>query len=405
MKTFFAASLFAVFAGAALQAQSTQTTQTTQTTETLRAGWTFRPAFTMGGAFDDNVLLVGPGTAPDPPSDYVTAVTPAGTLDYLGKYLQFTTGYQGSLVFYQDLSDLNSLDQNARADVRYRWTPRLTVFAGQTFASSPATDGIEFVGIPFRRIGNRRFATTGGAELRLSPATTLNATYNLRFVDFEDDVVLAFSGGHEHVATGILLRQLSPRFALGGDFGWRRAVIINQPAPITIQHAMATAQYRISENVQISGSAGLSHQGHVVSQEPRTGLAFRGEINARREYFLVTAYYERSMLPSFGFGGTYQNEELAGIIQGGFARNRAYWQAGAAWRDNDPLTLAVLLPDEQSQRTVWITSRLGYRLSPWLSVEGYYTRANQDGWRTDGMITRNRFGFQVVTSKPLRLAR
>ncbi len=399
MKTFFAASLFAVFAAVTLQAQ------TTQTTEPLRAGWTFRPAFTMGGAFDDNVLLVGPGTAPDPPSDYVTAVTPAGTLNYLGKYLQFTSGYQGSLVFYQDLSGLNSLDQNARADVSYRWTPRLTVRAGQTFASSPATDGLEFVGIPFRRIGNRRFVTTGGAELRLSPTTTLNGAYSLRFVDFEDDVVLAFPGGHEHVATGILLHQLSPRFALGGDFGWRRTLIIDQPIPTNIQYAMGTAQYRISENVQIAGGAGLSHQGQVISQEPRTGLAFRGEINARRQYFMVTAYYERSMLPSFGFGGIFQNEELAGTIQGWFARNRAYWQAGAAWRDADPLTLAVLLPDEQSRRSTWITSRLGYRLSPWLSVEGFYTRANQDGWSTDGTITRNRFGFQVVTSKPLRLAR
>jgi hypothetical protein len=395
MKTLLAASLFAVVAAVTLEAQTTP-----QTTEPLRAGWTFRPSFTMGGAYDDNVLLVGPGAGAEPPSDYVTAVTPAGTLDYLGKYLHLATGYRGSLVFYQDLSDLNSLDQNAHADVRYRWTPRLTVRAGQTFASSPATDGIEFVGVPFRRIGNRRFLTTGGAELRLSPTTTLNANYDLRFVDFEDDVVLAFPGGHEHVITSTLLHQLSPRFALGGDFGLRRTLIIDQPRPITIQYAMATAQYRISENVQILGSAGLNHQGQVVSQEPRTGLAFRGEISARRQYFLVTAYYERSMLPSFGFGGVFQNEELAGTIQGSFARNRAYWQAGAAWRNADPLTLAVVLPDELSRRTTWINSRLGYRLSPWLSVEGFYTRANQHG-----TITRDRFGFQVVTSKPLRLAR
>jgi hypothetical protein len=406
MRAFATFCLFATLTAASVTAQTSNPTE-----QAARPGWTFQPSLTFASGWDDNVLLVGVAT--EQPSDYVNALTPAGSLNYRGRRLNLSTDYQGRFVFYRELSDLNSLDQAGRANLSYRATPYVTVLASHSLWIASETTGVEFVGLPFRRIGNQRNLTTAGVEIRVTPRTTVDASYDLRFVDFDDDVTLAFPGGHEHAFSGELLQQLSSRVAVGGTYGLRRVLIVDDPEPIMLHHAAGIFQYVLSPNVRILGSVGVSHQGAVATSPGQTGLAFRGEINARREHFSVAAYYDRSMLPSFGFGGTFQNEELAGTIQGGFARNRAYWQAGAAWRDSDPLFIgspavtpvpATVAATDSSRRTVWLTSRLGYRLAPWLSVEGYYTRAHQNELRPGAKIVRNRFGFQIVTSKPMRIA-
>jgi hypothetical protein len=400
MRALVAVAFFAVVIHANAAAQQSTIAPPAEA-QTQAAGWVFRPSIGAGGAWDDNVLLLGPGAAP--PSDYLTSVTPAGLLDYRGRRLSFNSGYYGSFVFYRDLSELNFVDQNGTATLKYRVTPFVTVFGGQSYASSPATDGLEFAGIPFRRIGNRRSATQGGIEIRFSPRTTFNAGYDLRFVDFDDDVVLTFPGGHEHAASGTLRYQLSPRVTIGGTGGMRRALVVDDPAPIMIYNGAGITEYRITENIQIGGNLGVSHVGTVGEQPAQTGLAFRGEISASRQLFTATAYYERSMIPTFGFGGTLQNEEFAGVVQGAFSRNRAFWQGTAAWRENDPLVIVADPILEPSRRQLWLQGKLGYRLSDWLSVEGYYIQAREDAQRPGGKVTRSRVGFQVVTTKALRL--
>lgn len=372
----------------------------------VRPGWTFTPSFALGGAWDDNVLLAGTETATLLPDEYVTAIAPAGALHYYGRRLTLSTGYEGSFSIYREFSELNSLNQNASANAHYRWTPRLTIGAGQSFATSRETDVLEFAGVPFRRIGNRQSGTRGSVDLRLSPRTTMNAGYDFRVVDFEDeDVDLAFPGGHEHFVSGGLQHQLSPRAAVGGTYGFRRMQVVDDPNPIMLHYAAGTAEYQFTETLSVSSSLGFSRLMAVAGQESMSGLSGRAALNLRREHFTTTVSYERSMLPAFGFGGTFHNEQLAGSVQGSFSRNRAYWQAGAAWRDNDPLLTDPLVPVRPSLRSAWITSKLGYRVSPWLSVEGYFNQAYQDAQRPGGKVERTRLGFHVITSKPLRFAR
>jgi hypothetical protein len=356
----------------------------------------------FGGTWDDNVLLAGTDTAEVLPNDYVTGMTPAGALDYLGPRLVFTSAYQGSFAFYRELSDLNSRDQAARAHMSYRATPYVTVRAGQTFATARETDLVEFVGLPFRRLGSRNALTTGGVEVRLSPRTTMTGGYDFRIVDFDEDTDpgVPFPGGHEHHMSGAVTQRLSERATVGGTYALRRVIVTDDPEAVVIHHAAGTADYQLTEHIGISGSLGLSRLGAVGLLPARTGLAWRGMITARREYFTVNGYYQRTMVPSFGFGGTFENEELVGSISGEFARRRAFWQAGAAWRDNDPLSE----DSGPSRRSTWLNSRLGYRFTPWLSLEGYYSLARQNTQREGGIVNRNRVGFQIVTSKPLRMA-
>lgn len=364
-----------------------------------RGGWVFVPALTFSGTADNNVLLAGEGE--HPPGDYVTAFGPSGMLDYNGPRLRFSTAYLGSFVVYRDLGELNSLDQNARAGVSYRATKRVTISGSQSYSTARTTDTVELLAVPFRRIGNKVGATTAGLEARLSPRTTVKGNYALRVVSFDTSAVrfIAFPGGHEHFVSGSLDRILSRRWTMGAVTDVRRVVIAGGIEPVVLYHWAGTTEYRVSDQLSLNGSLGASRLGVVATQPARLGLAWSAGTSARFEYATVGARYERSVVPSFGFGGTFQNEELSGTARGPFARNRAYWQGAAAWRGNDPI-----FPGPPSRRSTWWSGTVGYLLQPWMRVEGFFTRAQQstsDG----GSINRNRLGFQVVTSKPLRLAR
>lgn len=385
-----------------------------QLREPLRAGWTFTPSITFSGAWDDNVVLVGVDEGR--PSDYVTAVVPGGSIDFLGRRVHVSGGYQGSFVFYRELTELNSVDQYARANLQYRASNRATLTASQTLSSARTTDGIELVGVPFRRIGNVTSVTRGGIDFRATPRTTIKGGYALRIVDFDDDAgqFLTFPGGHEHHLSSAVAHQVTSRLSIGGAYDLSRVVVADNPLVggngslpvvepqevVLVHHSAATTEYRLAERVTLSGSFGVSHLGEGLTHAARTGIAWRAGVSSRHEHFDLSSHYQRSVVPSFGFGGTFQNEELVGNIRGPFAGNRGYWQTGLAWRDNDPL-----IAGPPSTRTIWFSSTAGYVVYPWLRLEGYYSRAHQNTQLPGGQVSRNRIGFQVVTLRPVRVAR
>ena len=46
---------------------------------------------------------------------------------------------------------------------------------------------------------------------------------------------------------------------------------------------------------------------------------------------------------------------------------------------------------------------IGYTVQPWVRLEGFYDGSRQTIDRPGGELNRNRFGFQVITSKPMRI--
>ena len=47
---------------------------------------------------------------------------------------------------------------------------------------------------------------------------------------------------------------------------------------------------------------------------------------------------------------------------------------------------------------------LGFAPQPWVRMEVFYTRVDQTSLRAGGRLYRNRVGFQIVTSKPVRVS-
>ena len=116
---------------------------------------------------------------------------------------------------------------------------------------------------------------------------------------------------------------------------------------------------------------------------------------ARRATFSVG--YNRSFVPSFGFGGTFQNQDLHGSVRYDLAR-RLFATTVFNVRQSDPL-----VDTEDPFHTFRMTTSLSYGLQRWARVEGYYSFTRQDARRAGGLVHRNRVGIQIVTSKPMRL--
>jgi hypothetical protein len=107
--------------------------------------------------------------------------------------------------------------------------------------------------------------------------------------------------------------------------------------------------------------------------------------------------YSRSFVPSYGFGGTMQNEELTGHVRFPVGR-RVSASSALSWRRNDPLTLG-----EPPLRSFWVEGTVSYAATPWVRIEGFYGGTHQVIQRAGGTMDRNRAGVQVVTARPMKI--
>jgi hypothetical protein len=383
-------------------------------TESRIPGWIFTPSLAVGGGWDDNVLLINPLN--DPPRDYASPINPAATIDFTGRRTQFSSSYLGSFTFYRRIEELTSFEHSFRASFQQRLNPRITLFADENFSRAPTTEALQLAGVPFYRIGSRTNALAGGIDALLSKYTSVRARYTLRNVGFDFDQVTRreLLGGHANEVDLSLGRALSARVTVGAEYGFLQGTI-GQAAtdplatiptvPVTapdrnfnIQNFRGVAKYRITPHVDVSGGFGVARLGGTLTQEAQTGPTVQAGVTYRAEYYLASMSYQRSFVPSFGFGGTFQNQEWLGSLHVPFARNRAYAESNLSWLSNEPLF------DEQANlRSVWLSGKVGYRATRWLSVEGYYARAQQNSRRAGANLSRNQVGFQVVTSKPMKL--
>jgi len=369
-------------------------------------GWIFTPSLSSGGTWDDNVLLVNPGT--NPLSDYGTPITPGASIDYTGKLTRFSSGYSGSFVRYMTFDELNSLQQSFHASVDRRMSNRFTLTGQESFTQAPTTDVLQLSGVPFYRTGSRTNAATGGAQIALAKHTTLRSNYTFRKVAFDTNPLTdnQLQGGHAHEVVTTVDQALTRHFSLGGEYDFSRVLVngdvtLAGPTPqdrFNMQTFMGTAQYQVASGTAISGGFGLAVMGAGLTHEARTGPEWRANVSQKAGRSLVTAGYQRSYIPSFGFGGTFQNQQWDTNVHTPIGRSRAYVNGGVLWMNNESLD-----NDRPSLRTLWLTGTVGYYLTRWLSLEGFYNHSQQDSQQAGGQLKRNQVGFYVAASKPMKL--
>jgi hypothetical protein len=251
-------------------------------------GWIFTPAFSVGGTWDDNVLLLF--REESTPKDYGSALNPSLDLDFTGRQTQLSVGYDGSFVLYRTISELNSVAQTASASFEHRPTKRVTIFAHEAFDVAPTTDALDLGGIPFYRVGSQSNSAGGGVEANLARHTTMRAAYTLHIVDFDfDDLVgQQLRGGHGHLLEFGLSQAISPQLSIGGEYTFQRALVAGRldlpefpDERFSIHNALGTVTYQLSPTLTISGGLGVARLLASLTQGAQTGPAVRAGLTRR----------------------------------------------------------------------------------------------------------------------------
>jgi hypothetical protein len=386
-------------AALALRASIPVAAQSAVRPETAPPGWVFTPGIGVSQSWDNNVLLAteGSGSA----GDFLTAISPRAALGFRGRMSTFHLDYRGSYELYQQLSELNAFDQRLNLSYRQRLTPTLSFVAQNSLSKSPTTDAVDIPGVVFRRQGVVMDDLRAGIEARLAKHTTLNSDYTFQWLKFDDSgvpspVKALERGGHAHGAFAELDHVLSPRVTVGAEYEMRRGTV-DEVREFDVQNALGTIDWRVDERLTLSGGAGYSWLAANLSGETRSAPAFRVSLSRSGARLAWHVGYRRSFLPSFGFGGTFENQELEAGVFGPITR-RLDWSASTAVRDADPLSTPEL-----GLRSVWARSSLSYLATRWMRVEGYFVAVLQDSQRPGGQVNRSRAGIQVVASTRTRI--
>ena len=183
---------------------------------------------------------------------------------------------------------------------------------------------------------------------------------------------------------------------MGAEFEGRRAVV-DTTREFDVQNLLGTVDVRLTERFSFSGGAGYSWLGTDTGAERRSAPAFRVNLSRSGERLGWNVGYRRSFLPSFGFGGTFENQELEGGFIAPLTR-RLDLSGSLSWRESDPLTSEL-----PGLRSWWIRSSVSYLATRWIRIEGFYAATLQDARRAGGQIDRSRVGIQVVTSTRMRV--
>lgn len=360
------------------------------------AGWSFTPRLGTTVAWDDNVLLQGGGSALA--ADLNTAFDPGANLGYIGKKGSFTANYSGSLQMYRDLGAINNYGQTVGVSGRRRLSPRTLLFAQQTYSRMPTTELPALVGLRFLRLGARLVDFRGGIESTLTKRMSIAASYNFLSIDFNPHPVLgdSFLGGSANGGASTVRYQLTTRATLTGDYSLQRARIATG-STFLVQNASGGLEYRLAESTRVYGAFGMARMRAIDLGTGRTAPAWRAGFAHRLGRASLDVSYGRAFLPSYGGGGTLATEELITFLRMPLGR-RFYTDASVSWRSNQPLVAG-----DQALTSAWVNGTLGYALQPWARIEAFYGGTHQRIARPGGQLDRNRFGVQIITSKPMRI--
>jgi hypothetical protein len=393
---------FAVVTVAVLLAASVVAAQNQPMTEVPSApiaGWSFRPGIAIGALYDTNVVLTtalaSTGTTP---SDTLFTIEPVGELRFVDPRTTFGASYRGTIRRYTELQGLDGYDQHAKARFERKATKRLTFFVQNEYSAVPTTDELQ-LNVPFTRAGSHSEALAGGLSYRLNERDTLTTRYDFTWVSF-DRKAPELTGGVINGIHADVSHAFTKRMSAGTEGGYRFATMDELGGrELRFAEFGGTIGYDIDEATRVSGAAGYAHLQDLLFSTNNSGMYVRGSLTRHALRSLFGISYDRSFLPSFGFGGTNRAQQVLGWVDLPPIGHRVYMQASGAWRRTNPLQTGT----ELRLDTYQLRTSAGYALSRWMRAEGFYLFTRQDSIVTGGEINRHRIGAEIVLSQPMRI--
>jgi hypothetical protein len=361
-------------------------------------GWSFTPGATFGLLYDSNVALAPPDVNKKTAGDKLLAVEPMGQLEYYSARTSFSSGYRGMFRRYVDLNGLDDSEQRGFFTLQEKLTRRVTLNATDNLAQSATTDQLQLNGVPFERTGGRYNDFAGGVDSRLSRTLDLAARFESTWVSFDQRVNTALMGGVVNGVNAELSRRLNERISLGVQNDLRFATLDQGTRQLMFEEIGGTFHYRLTDITSVDASGGIAHLLDRTHDVTRDGPYVKVGVMHRASRATIGGSYNRSYVPSLVFGGTNQSQEATGYVQMPFSRNRWYLQESVAWRRTNPF-----ISTELPLSSIWIHNLVGYGITRWFRIEGYYDFSGQNNQQVEGQITRHLAGVQFVVAQPVRI--
>ena len=365
--------------------------------EERRGGWSVTPGLDYAFVWDSNVLFENVGS--DIVSEGVHLVKPKGVVAFRDRRTLFDVQYNGAFVQHPRLPSLNSYDQRLAIHAERQLSRRTSWFVRHAATVTPTTELAELVGVPFTRLGVHRQDLHTGIDTSMGRHTTVAASYLFQWVDFKPtgEQVLLLAGGSNHGANFSLSRAISRRLALTGDYQIQRATIVDG-RQFGIQNTWGGVDYRVSELIQAFGGVGVSRLNATEGVPGRVAPAVRMGVLRHTPSAEVSVLFSKAYTPSYGFGGTSDNEELTARLRMPFGRRLAT-TASVSLRQNEPLDVGG---EGFTLRSLWFYGSVGYLLNDWMRLEAFSSGARQKS-ETDGRINRYQLGIQVTAATTARI--
>lgn len=362
-------------------------------------GWALTPAIGVSQLWDDNPVLASEA---ERSGDFVTSVRPSLTLGFRGKRTTLHTDYNGSFDYYNRLRQQDTKDHRATFDLSHRLTRHVHVYVRDQALHSPTTgDALALGPTTLRRRTTRMNTFRSGFDAMLGVRTTVSGHYVSQWTDFpaDDDPLVPtplLQGGYSHGGVGEVRHRLTPRWTVGADYALQRATVGRGAETFEVQSALGVTEFALSP--AFSATFGYGHAwlaaGDAFSR--RGGAAFDMGLSWNARRLSGTLAYRRAFVPSFGFGGTFQNEELSATLAAQVARH-VRWTGGVALSDADPLR-----PGDVTLRSISARTSLGVVVQRYMRLELFGVHVFQDSGRAGGRVDRTRAGVQATVSGTMR---
>jgi hypothetical protein len=166
-----------------------------------------------------------------------------------------------------------------------------------------------------------------------------------------------------------------------------------------LQRAQAELAWQVGPNTAISGGAGVAFLNVSTADYTQTGPTYGAGIAHEAGRVQLRGRYERTFVPTYGFGTTVAHQQLSGSAHVPLARGRMFLAGGASYRRADPVEGLGNLIQIDSVR---YEGTFGLSATRWLRMEAFYTGTFQET-TARGKYDRTRIGLQFVTTKPMRV--
>lgn len=368
-----------------------------------RPGWVFTPSFGFAETYDDNITLFGRGDAENENNDFVSSYNGRAKLTYSARHTQVSAAYGGSFLTYRTFTLFNRWDQRLDFDLRRAENARLTWYAHVNGATVPSTESVEFNGVPFSHTGAKTIDGRIGFAYRLSGRNVITSAVQYQRAAFERPVDLGqfLRGGRAASSISTFRRSVNSRTNVGGDYVYQRSQVSGDRDESSTHTAEAAIDYQLSPAWTVTAGAGFSFLEANVIAAAKTAPALRAVLNRSVNRTNFHVGYMQGILPSFGLGGSVLTREVGvGYFTPLFHSRYFFTDHSAVFRDDAP---AIELPGQLKLRSLRTSSSIGWSPQRWVRIEGFYSRLAQSSLVASGRLDRNRLGFQIVTSKPMRM--